>query len=690
MSACRYRAKIRAIVVAAWPKALHAVAATELSSNLFHSLRSGAMRGLHADGSGCNAWIHLGMIENSIVDPQFWATIQTIRCARDFGDRLQICQAIQSLLVAPGRIPDNCITVTLMHRLAVLGWNVSPSGLISDLVGSFSLFDASIAEITQRAQVAWQYVIAQQVAHRPGFLNLQFADPGDTRAFLRSLASDEQELFHKCLNGAHITQDGKMHCQENGSDQCPYCECTDSRFHRFWVCERFRSERVHLTPDVWKLIPTAPEFLTSYGWSIRPSTMFDWQSYLNALQVPETNAMDDLQRKIHLFTDGSCLNQGVGVCRVASWAVVLADDVSTPSQILASGPLPGLLQSSYRAEIYAVWKCLCLVRRQTSQIFIWTDCQAVVERLRKLLRGTEPKPNSSNADLWIPIFECLCDFDSDQIQIAKVAAHRTQATAISPLEEWGFANNSLADQAANWAQWQRPAFFWKLFEKHVVKTNACHSLSRAVQTTLLKISKAVVRDADVIAGDERDELGLSPPVPIDAWRPVGVLAIPGAAVRWYGDEAVRSMLSWFWQSTCQSTFPVVWVSQFQLYIDYLKSGEMAPTKLDRWKAGRQTPHVDLLAVPFQTRTRWFSKVLRESLRHLGHQCTYHYCRPHSSSLFLHTGCLALPWCPDRLAAVDDWFLEMCPGGIRRSSKALERLPLAVKDVRFHDVYVSCA
>ena len=221
VSACRYRAKIRAIVVAAWPKALHAVAATELSSNLFHSLRSGAMRGLHADGSGCNAWIHLGMIENSIVDPQFWATIQTIRCARDFGDRLQICQAIQSLLVAPGRIPDNCITVTLMHRLAVLGWNVSPSGLVSDLVGSFSLFDASIAEITQRAQVAWQYVIAQQVAHRPGFLNLQFADPGDTRAFLRSLASDEQELFHKCLNGAHITQDGKMHCQENGSDQCP-------------------------------------------------------------------------------------------------------------------------------------------------------------------------------------------------------------------------------------------------------------------------------------------------------------------------------------------------------------------------------------------------------------------------------------------------------------------------------------
>lgn len=69
LSACTYHTKIRAILVSAWPRALHAVAATALSDATFHSLRTGAMKGLEADGAGCNAWIQLGLVEHSLVDP---------------------------------------------------------------------------------------------------------------------------------------------------------------------------------------------------------------------------------------------------------------------------------------------------------------------------------------------------------------------------------------------------------------------------------------------------------------------------------------------------------------------------------------------------------------------------------------------------------------------------------------------
>jgi len=121
LSACRYTAKIRAVMVSAWPRALHAVASTTISDSLFHSLRAGAMRGLEADGAGSNSWLQLGLIEHALVDPQFWAIIQTIRCARDCGNPTQVLHAIDLLVSEPLALPANCISATLLTRVQTLG-----------------------------------------------------------------------------------------------------------------------------------------------------------------------------------------------------------------------------------------------------------------------------------------------------------------------------------------------------------------------------------------------------------------------------------------------------------------------------------------------------------------------------------------------------------------------------------------
>ena len=63
LSASSYELKTRAIRVAAWPRGLHAIAATSVSLQAFSSLRAGAMKGLNADGSGCNSMVHLGLVE---------------------------------------------------------------------------------------------------------------------------------------------------------------------------------------------------------------------------------------------------------------------------------------------------------------------------------------------------------------------------------------------------------------------------------------------------------------------------------------------------------------------------------------------------------------------------------------------------------------------------------------------------
>lgn len=688
LSACRYHTKVRALLVAAWPKALHAVATTTVSDASFHSLRTGAMRGLDAEGAGCNAWVHFGMIEHPLVDPQVWAILQTIRCARDCGDPVQICSAIRTLTATPDVIPGNSITATLLTRLHTLSWHVDGEGKVHDLLGSFSLFDTCIAEITFRAQWAWQFVVAQQVVHRPGFRNLQYADAGDVRVFLQTLSYEDRDLFRKCLNGAHITQDCKSHCQENGSDLCPYCSCTDSRFHRFWGCERFTSERSTVSPDVWKLLPDLPEYLTCYGWSLRPHTMQQWLVMLDSIEVPCTVPICPLDRDLHVFTDGSCHNQAFPAARLASWALVMVDPEVPVGHVIDQGPLPGVLQSSYREEIFAVFRALCSARLQAHRVYIWSDCSAVVKKMQKLLKGFALKPNSAHADLWGQIAVCLTDFLPDQVVITKVAAHRAIGSAVTPLEEWCFLHNGLADQAALAAQWRRPVSFWQFFDRHVNAVCACKVISREIQGVLLAISRAVVRDDLQENHGCEDDFAMPPPVPEDAWAPLPEIQIPHAATRWYGDELVRQVMSWFWAATYNTHFPVIWVSQFQLHIDFMLSGEIGPTNLNGWKVGRLTPHLDMLALSFQTRTRWFCKVLKECLRHRGCPLSYRFCRPVSRSMHLHTGCVAVPWDPYRLELVDEWVHRHIPAGIRRTSKAVDGLPIAGKDQRFHDVFLT--
>ena len=106
-----------------------------------HSLRTGAVKGLGADGAGCNAWLQLGMIENPLVDPGFWSIVQTIRCARDCGDAAQVASALSALTSSSAGIPDNCISVTLLSRLQTLGWHIDEGGRIHDVFGRFSLFE---------------------------------------------------------------------------------------------------------------------------------------------------------------------------------------------------------------------------------------------------------------------------------------------------------------------------------------------------------------------------------------------------------------------------------------------------------------------------------------------------------------------------------------------------------------------
>lgn len=275
LSACLYPTKVRAIRVAAWPRCLHGVPAATISLQAFAQLRSGAMKGLRADAAGANPMVHLGLIEHPSTDPHCWAILQTLRLTRDCGDRTRVEDVMCAIVGGSDKFPQNSITHTLCSRLQFLGWNVQADGAILDMWGSFSLFDISMAELQYRVEMQWPHVVAAQTEHRRCFTGLDRCDAADTRKWLGSLEVSDQGLFRKILNGSHFTQDGKMHCQEVDTDVCEFCACSDSRYHRFWECERFETHRTHLTTSERKCISELPEVLTCAGWSLQPTTLHD-------------------------------------------------------------------------------------------------------------------------------------------------------------------------------------------------------------------------------------------------------------------------------------------------------------------------------------------------------------------------------------------------------------------------------
>ena len=191
----------------------------------------------------------------------------------------------------------------------------------------------------------------------------------------------------------------KKHCQESDSDVCPFCPCSDSRFHRFWECPQFASHRKHLSEFDLNTVVSLPECLTACGCALHPTTQWEWLQHLASVPNPCPRPLQ-LTGPLHLFTDGSCHNQHCAVTRFAGWSVILAsfDWVSPPgsSRELAVGHLPGILQSAVRAETFAVLQALLLTQDHPDSVTIWTDCEAVVKKLRRVLAGHDIAANSAS------------------------------------------------------------------------------------------------------------------------------------------------------------------------------------------------------------------------------------------------------------------------------------------------------
>lgn len=690
LSSCGYVFKVRALKTAAWPKGLHAIPATTLSLQTFQQLRAGAMKGLSEDHAGSNALLHLGLVEEPAADPHFWAIFQTFRFVKDCGKRELVQEVLASM--ANGDTPvHNSITSTLLSRIQFLGWHVTFAGLVVDTFGVFSLFDISCIELLHRLEWQWQHVVTSATAHRVGLGGLDRVWPQSTRQWLRSQSPCDQALYRKLLNGTHVTQDGKRHCHEISEDTCPYCPCSDGRFHRFWQCAHFQWARADMPEELLAGVCGLPEAVTCFGWDLAPTTLQEWWTYFASLPPPKVMLSHESATDLHMFTDGSCFHQSVPHMRFAAWAVISASPEGGDMQhttIADSGVLPGLLQSAVRAELFAVLRALEFSHACQANVTIWSDCNSVVRKLRKILHGAQIKTSCSHADLWNCIVH-LVQGRCQRIQIRKVAAHMKLSADLSSLDQWIVRHNQLADREAVAANFRRSPAFWGLFSRHTAAIEFVNRVNFHNRKVLLAISQAVVQDQSL-----DDGVGdyLPPSVeqcPLPTWHGLGVLSLPPRAVKWYGKAMVRVILSWFWDVlyTCQE--PIKWVSHIQLYTDFMAATEHpGPVKINGWRNGADVPFVALRNFSFKQRVKWFVKILKECLRHMGLAISFSVGLPASNMVKMHTGLFAVPWPSSRLEAIDRWLFSCCPFAFRRQSKAVDALPYVVNIVGIDKVVLS--
>ena len=615
-----------------------------------------------------------------MVDPEFWSVVTSLRQVRDCGSS----DIVESLLAGLAWMqidgPPNGITTTLLSRINALGWQVDQTGHVRDRFGSFSLFGVSSDELFLRATWSWQQVVSAQVAGRGGFASLHLADVPCTRAWLDILPLTDRALFRKVLNGAIFTADFQSKWDANTNAECPFCECTDGRFHRWWICEALEGARFALTDDIRAMLPSLPECLTSYGWALRPHTWSSWIQLLSDIPSPEVPTSGPGASVVNVFTDGSCWLPHDHALRFASWAFVTACPDSLVLQpVVAAGPLPGIIQTAYRAELFAIYQVLRWARLHNSGVRLWVDCLSVVKVLQTMLsRAVRPKANCRHGDLWGAIFDLLLQLRGRRVSIAKVSAHVKPETCQGFQDKWCATHNGHVDAAAARANQGRAPAFWQFFARHSEVTHATRDVCRRIQAVQLAVSKLVVqreaKDDEVDPPPPGDKVRPQPSDPTWVALPVSP-AVDPVIDRRYGPRITSDIRRWFWQLVSASE-RACWVSHYQLYIDFMSFwGCGGPINIDhKWVDSRDCEESELIPFHFKKRCSWWTYAFRATAKAAGCTLTTEYCRPNSHMLCVHTGCVWVPWPSHRLEIIDQWVSQFLPHPATRNGDSLVRLP----------------
>ena len=212
------------------------------------------------------------------------------------------------------------------------------------------------------------------------------------------------------ISGSTRTGDRLKHAKIWSSDSCTACkQCRETPLHLYTVdgCSSWREHR-RLLPSGSSHLPIVTQCL---GVGLEPLWVSQRRRYLHALELWSPSSCLPAWPEV-VFTDGGCDSQSVEDIAFAGAGVHFRypSARARPSSDLSLA-VPGLDQSSYRGEMYAL-RCALLMLQYTLQhgtvrptapshrVFV-LDCLWVVDAFQLILAGSLGA--WEHGDLWLEI-----------------------------------------------------------------------------------------------------------------------------------------------------------------------------------------------------------------------------------------------------------------------------------------------
>ena len=678
--------KAQVVLRAAWPRAMHAVSATLIGTKHYHKLRSAYMVAQRLDRPGANSFLQLHC-DGFLADPHAYALLQTFRDHRDLGSSSWHSHVLADLVHGGLHLPSGSVSQVLLKRLHFLQWAVLPDGRIQDQFGAFDLVRLNWSELCLRFQMSWHRVVTRETAHRHDFTGFQKVDVMTTRAALTKLTPYQQGICRRNMNGSTLTNEHAFHWSTSGSVSCPHCDLPDSLTHRYWECSHSLDLRTSIDPCVLDLVPALPRACTVRSWFLRSPLLEPWWEYLLSLpsSVPLPHVTLEGRKHVDFFTDGSCLHQDSRAYRVAAWAVCVAipfeESVNAgigESQVMGATVLPGLIQTSFRAELMALVAALVYGSALGCTITIWTDCLGVQLKYLALTRGgCQLRPNSPNMDLWSTVLDLAAQIGENNITVVKVAAHQILNDGASDIEKWVYHHNAAADHAAKTANRDRPGSVWTLWEQLVRQTEGLHRVCNEILDYQLKVCERWSESSPTTRPQPTPVVSRQHSVQPMAFDTTVTWDMPPLLSRkLLGSEHAGRILAWWTDFIEHGEAELCWVSFIQMYVHFqLTMKHPGAVKCGRkWKDPKDCAILLPEQHSFRVRSRWFRMQVQRLWKDCRWKISTTTTRPNSDRISCFVGCASIPAKRVHLQRVEKWLENVSRPIV--SHVTLDILPLA--------------
>eukprot|EP00435_Cladocopium_sp_Y103_P056205 s2024_g18.t2 len=435
------RQKLAVLPSVFWAAALHGINGSCMGEHHLDTLRTQAMRALKLAHAGVNGLLRLSLSTTPTADPGWWRLKMTVGAfARLTRKEPRLLNEWKSFML---HFDGSLFSGPFSQLLVVLnqvGWRIDPPYLFDHDNCGFNLLTLDGMVLDELLHDAWLQHVARQVSGRQTMRDLTGLDPQLLVAVSANLTSLEQALLGSLQAGAFMNRAAQAHYDLTKTKNCRLCAVPDTNLH--WLqCPRFAAVRSSV--EGWQdhhsfdgvalcshLLPSRSPFAAA------------WKQAL--LQVEDTSCcfLSVPEGPIqHVFTDGSATSSR-SPGRIAAWGCLNASS----GELAAMGHVPGLCQSSDRAELLAITAALEWQTRFRVHMHLWTDSKFAADGLTHiLLFGVTG--NWSHQDLWDRIAQLLQELGQLKMSPHWIPSHLDEALMQDPFEDWIRCWNNRIDAA---------------------------------------------------------------------------------------------------------------------------------------------------------------------------------------------------------------------------------------------------